>query len=173
MALLTVAQARAHVETDLTDEALQRLVDDAELEIIEYAGEADEQVDETRNAQLSTCLLLSRKAVEVIAVVEEIGGDETTLAADDYRLRNGGHEIERLGDGTNPRTTWGETVTVSYVPADRAARRVRVMIDLVKLAVRYSGAKSESIGDFSSTSMDYEEERSRLLSRLREGLGIA
>jgi hypothetical protein len=172
-ALLTVAQMRQHVETGLVDEALQRHIDDADEEIIDAAGEIDEQVDTMENAQLSTQLYLSRRASAVVSVVEEIAYDQTTLAADDYRLGGGGVLIQRLEDGTNPRGTWGETVTVTYVPVDRSRRRVGVLIDLVKLAVQYSGLKSESIGDYSSTSTDYEQERQRILSRLREGLPFA
>jgi hypothetical protein len=172
-ALLTVAQMRGHVETDLADEALQRLIDDADEEIIDFAGEFDEQEDCTRNAELSTVLFLSRRAGTVSTVVEQVGDDETTLAVDDYRLRNGGTQIERLGTGTNPRTTWGEIVTVTYVPVDRTVRRTRVEIDLVKLAVQYNALTSEGVGDYSSTAKEYEDERARILARLAEGLAFA
>ena len=173
MALLTVAQIRQHVEADLSDDALTRLLDDADEEIVAWAGEVDEQVDTMRHVELSTVLFLSRRGSEVTEVIEQIGYDETTLDPDDYRLRNGGTQIERRSDGTNPRSTWGEIVTVTYTPVDRTARRTRVLIDLVKLAVQYSGLKSESVGDYSSSSAEYEAERGKILGRLREGLSFA
>jgi hypothetical protein len=173
MALLTVAQIRAHIDTDLTDEALGRLIDDADEEIIGWAGAADEETDTMRHCELANVLFLSRRGSEVSEVIEQIGDDETTLDPDDYRLRNNGTQIERLGTGTNPRSTWGEIVTVTYAPVDRTARRVRVLIDLVRLAVQYSALKSESVGDYSASSAEYEAEREKILGRLREGLSFA
>jgi len=173
MALLTVAQLRAHVETDLSDEALGRLLDDADAEIIETAGAVDEQVDEMHHCELANVLFLSRRASAVTEVVETLGDGDTTLAADDHQLRNGGTQIERLASGTNPRTTWGESVKVTYTPTAHTARRIRVLIDLVRLAVQYNALSSESVGDYSATQRKYEEERTSILSRLREGLSFA
>jgi hypothetical protein len=173
MALLTVAQVRAHVETDLADEALERLIDDADAEIIDRAGAVDEQTDEMHGVELATALCLSRRASEITEVVETVSEDETTLAADDYSLRAGGLFLDRLSTGTNGRSTWGDSVVVTYTPVDRTARRTRVLIDLVKLSVQYNALRSESVGDYSATSAEYETERERLLGRLREGLPFA
>lgn len=171
--LLTVAQIRGHIETDLTDEALQRLIDDADAEIIAEAGAVASHVDTMSSCELANVLFLSRRASTITTVVERVGDDDTTLDATDYELKADGLRIERLDSGPNPRATWGEEVVVTYAPRDMSARRLRVEIDLVRLAAEYDARKSSSSGDWSQTSADYEGERSRILSRLHEGLSIA
>jgi len=166
MSDLTVVALRAYLETDLEDNALQRLIDDAESEIVKAHGERSTQTDTFTGETLATALFLSRKAVEITTIVEEVAGEETTLAADDYRLRYEGRQIQRLATGTNPRSTWGEVVTVLYEPKDDLERRLRVTIDLVKLAVAYNALDSETVGDYAARSVKYEQERSALLARL-------
>jgi hypothetical protein len=52
-ALLTLAELRQHVKTELVDEALQRLLDDAELAIIGIGGRIeDATVDDTATRRL-------------------------------------------------------------------------------------------------------------------------
>jgi len=170
MSLATIAEVRNHVETDLVDIALQQLIDDAELEIDVRIGEVDEQIDEIENEEPFPSLIFpSRKVSSVTSIIEEIGDDITTLEDDDFRLRQGGAAIERLSTGTNPRSTWGEIITVEYEPIDDTARRKRVIIDLVKLAVNYNALDSERIGDYSATSKKYEDERAALINRLASG----
>lgn len=168
---MTIAELRAHIETDLTDEALGRLLDDAEAEIVSQYGEIATQVDTFEEQCLATAIFLSRKAVTITTVTEELKGgdeyDETVLSANDYKLRYENRQLERLADGDNPRRTWGDVVTVVYVPEDETSQRIRITIDLVRLAVQYNAAKSESIGDYKITSVDYEKERAEILSRFK------
>jgi len=166
MSDLTVVALRAHLETDLEDAALQRFIDDAESEVIRRYGERSTQTDTFTGEILATALFLSRKATVITTVVEEVAGTETTLASDDYRLRYEGRQIQRLATGTNPRTTWGEVVTVVYEPKDELANRLRVSVDLVKLAVAYNALDSEAAGDYSAKSVRYEKERAEILGRL-------
>ena len=173
MALLTVDQIRQHVETDLVDDALTRLVDDADAEIIACEGVLAEHTDHQHGCQYKADLWLSRRASEITEVIEEASESETTLAADDYALRPGGLRLSRRSDGTNPRTTWAPIVSVTFTPVSDVERRTRVLIDLVRLAVQFNALRSESAGDYSATSADYEEERRRILSRLGGGLSFA
>lgn len=170
MSLLTIDELRDHFNTDLIDGALQRLVDDAEAEIDERHGELGTQTDTFKGDILATALFLSRKAQSISTVTEEIksGGsyDATILASDDYQLRFEGRQIERLASGTNPRSTWGDIVTVVYVPKDETARRKRVTVDLVKLAAAYNALDSETTGDYASRSLRYTNERASLIAQL-------
>lgn len=170
MSLITVAEVRNHVETDLVDAALQQLIDDAELEIDIRIGAVSAQIDEIENDEpLSALIFPTRKILSITSILEEIGDDITTLASNDFRLRQGGNAIERLSTGTNARSAWGEIMTVTYVPIDDTASRKRVTIDLLKLAVNYNALDSERIGDYSATSKKYEDERSALINRLASG----
>jgi len=171
MSTLTLGQARQHIETDLNDDALQLLIDAAEDYIVEKAGELATQIDEYRGEILATILLLTRKATEITTVIEEIkSGDSyesTTLETDDYQLRHDGRMIERLRDGSNPRGTWGDVVTITYEPVDDTNKRKVATINLVKLDIEYNALKSERVGDYSSQSQDYETERARIVNGLK------
>lgn len=169
MATILLAEVRQHIETDLIDSALQTLIDDAEEEINVVIGLVTSETDEF-NEERTTKLFLTRKATSVTSVTEERGGVSTVLAANDYQLRLGGRMIERLSTGTNPCTVWGDVVTIVYVPQDDTKRRKVVIIDMVKLALVYNGQKSESVGDYSATAKDYDDERQRLIARLRMGI---
>lgn len=170
MSLVTLAFMRKHLETDLVDDALQRLIDDAESEIDERHGSLLTQTDEYHGDTMSNAVFLKRKATMITTVIEEIksggGYEATTLAADDYELRYGGRQLRRLIDGTNPRSCWGDTVTVTYTPQDDTNRRIRVTIDMVKLAVVFNGLDSEKIGDYAAQSTKYEARRQELINRL-------
>jgi hypothetical protein len=169
MATITLAEVRQHVETDLIDDALQMLIDDAIEEINEVIGFVSSETNEFYEER-TTKLFLTRKAISINSVVEERGGTSTTLSANDYMLRLEGRMLERLGTGTNPCSVWGDVVTIIYTPQDDTKRRKVVIIDLVKLALVYNGQKSESVGDYSATAKEYDDERQRLIGRLRSGI---
>lgn len=176
MSLLTVTELREHFETDLKDEAIQRLIDDAEDEIEQKIGQLQTQSEYIRDVGICTLLFLRRKASSISTVVEEVkvadgSYETTTLSSDDYRLVSD-MQIERLADGTNPRTLWGDNVSLVYIPKDDASRRKVVTVDLVKLAVRYEGVDRESAGDWSMSMAKYDARRKELIRRL-EGFGFA
>ncbi len=161
-----VSEIFEHVETDLSAEALDRLIDDAEQEIIAQYGAHDSQVEEISLTCNTSMLFPTRPVVSVTSIVEIVSGTETTLATDDYALRGGGWMIERLNTGTNLKASWARRVRVDYVPVDDSARRKRVIIDLVRLALQYNALKSEVIGDYESTSENYQDARLSLMSAL-------
>ena len=166
MALLTADQIKDHIETDLKATAITRFISDAEEEIIKRFGAHATQTDTAEEVQLSNAIFLSRKAGSVVSVTETIDDTETVLASDDYELRHDGRVLQRLADGTNERSTWGDSVVVVYTPEDESNIRTRVLIDLVKLAIEYDTKKSTQVGDVRESSTDYETERVKILSRL-------
>lgn len=171
MSLLTVDELKEFITTDIDDDTLQTLIDAAEAEIIEKCGALASQVDEFRDSSLKTLLLLTRNATSITTVVEEIlsGGayESTTLASDDYTLRHDGRMIERLQDGTNYRSTWGDVVTITYVPVDDTDKRKIATVNLVRLDIDYQGMKSEKIGDYSYTTREYNNERAKIINGLK------
>lgn len=175
MPLVTPPIAREHLETDLSDTALQRLIDDADGDVVRCAGEhpaAGVTVTETfAPAVGDRLILLGRVAdpAQPLVVTETradvIGGESpTTLPAEAYALS--GRLLRRVGTG------WAGIVSVTYTPAsDDLARRRRVILDLVKLAIRYEAARSYTLGDVSVSAVDYEGERQRILGVLAPPMG--
>lgn len=175
--IITVADLREHVETDLAESALQRLIDDADQAVVDRFGphgSATETVTDDIDADpLGVYVFLGRAASAIASVVEYTSASVSrTLAASDYRLVHGGKTLQRLTTGTTPATVWGYRVVVEYYPstADNPRRR-RIVIDLCKLTLTYGGyIKSERAGDYQSSSSltpdAYQRERERLMSEL-------
>lgn len=165
MSLLTVDQLKEHIETDRSEDSLQLLIDSAEDDIRAQAGEHDSQIDDLTGGD--PFLFLSRPAQSITSIVERIYLVDTTLATNDYELRQGGRSLWRSPFGTHGWGNWGSRVVVTYVPKDDQNRRKRVLVDLVRLSLKFNALKSERVGDFSSTSHDdYETQRQRLLNTL-------
>ena len=180
-ALITPDILREHFETDLEDDALQRIIDDADQAIIDRFGEHGDAGTFSIDDPLVELhpgggrhIFPHRKVDSVEAVTEFWGGPgaetETELATDDWRLEHAGRSLLRLATGTNPRAWWGRVV-LDYFPVSDAARRTRVNIDLCKLALTYGGyLKTERAGDYQAASAmtpdAYQAERERLLSEL-------
>lgn len=167
---LTVDQLREHVQSALGDDALQRLLDDSEAEIIRYAGDSGD-VTELIDGGYQR-LSLSGAASAITSVSETVGSTIYTLDATDYRQRAEGYVLERLTSGaTHPSSVWRRLVTVIYTPVDGEAIRTLVQLDLIKLQLDFNaGLVSERIGDWSQTfqqgSQTQENLRDAILSRL-------
>jgi hypothetical protein len=178
MALLTLAQLKEHVEAELADDALQRLLDAAEQTVEQRFGAIATQVDEyvVNEDQYpegrDKAVALTREASSITSVTEQMfSADPDTLAADDYDLR--GLVLERLDTGTNPRGKWGHRVVVTYVPFDDTSQRIPVIVNLVKLELAYRGLSAEKAGDYSMTARQYHQERESILGALKPGLNFA
>ena len=156
---------REHVETDLGDDALTRLIDDAVAAIARRHGDAA-SVTKTFLPGFDATLYCDPPIGSLTSITESDGDTETVLSADDTRLLYGGRHIERLATGTHPADRWASRVTVAYVPVDDSARRDRVTIDLVRLALQYSALQSEGAGDYRATHLDYQRERDRLIAEV-------
>ncbi len=173
MALLTVAELRQHLETDLSDQALQRLLDDADESVVRLYGPHPPGPVEEHHVGGVMYVFLRQRAANIISVFETVRGVTTVLASNDYRVLGGGRYLERLTSGDHPRVFWGDFVTVTFEPWDDRAQRRRVIIDLVRLALEYNALESVDVGDYSSRSLDYQRERRRLLMDLGRGLMVS
>lgn len=153
MTLLTPAELRTHVETDLPDAAIQRLLDSAEATIVDAAGAPGKRTEHFTAMGhphgRDTILTLSLPVDSIDSVVERESPQNSTsvtLSANDYLVR-GRRELIRLTDGDNPRRYWAPDVQVTYMRVADTDARVRAQIDLVKLAIQYAGVESERYGD--------------------------
>lgn len=165
MALIDRVKERSQAE--LSDSEIQALIDEASDEIERRYGPLSVQV--TERLRGSTSRLFPRRPVdeaEAISVDETLGTDVTTLAADDFRVWHGGRMIERMNDGTNPRSVWGHPVEITYTPIADSRQREEVTVKLVLLSIEYEGVKSGSLDGYNSSHLDYTAERERLLGSL-------
>lgn len=170
---------RLHFETDLADESIQRLIDDANEEITRRYGDnssiTEQHILETPSGyngnQASPVtrqrIFLKQKVDSVTSVKEGVtflSADLTTLTVDvDYQLVYNGWAIERIG------TDFLQRVEIVYTPQTDVSRRDRLTIDLVKLAIQYQGLSSERVGDYSANHLSYQNERESLLRSLNNG----
>lgn len=161
MAILTTAEVRQHVETDLVDGALERLIDDADQEIIDRLGALSSETEVLDGG--GALLHLSRKASAISSAVERIDETDYTLAASDYGLLGDGRRVERRQGSGYPASLWRGRVTVAYTPADETATRKRLLADLVKLAAVYQATSGLSVGGTRVDHVDYLKERERLI----------
>ena len=170
MSLLTRGAIIEHIETDLPSNALDRFLNDAEAEIIARFGpHGDSENPITEDCEGGEeFIFLSRPYDALTSVTERESEEDTVLSSDDYRAYYGNRALKRQSSGTNSRILWAEEVRVVY-RADDTDRRKRVQMDLVKLAIQYSGLKSQNSGNYSETQVDYEAEKNKILNRLAQG----
>lgn len=184
---IDVDALRTHLETDLSDEALERLMHDACDAITDRVGSLEQNQIVLRTFSSDRYLFLPKPIdsdEDIESITYRLGNSELVLAETDWRWI-GGRMIERLtGGGESVATSWGwnfvsssgdvefNTVVV-YTPKTMVNRRIRVLIDLVRLATQYTALASERAGDYSSSSLKYKEERAKLINELVPRLGFA
>lgn len=168
--LLTVTQIREHIQTSLVDDAVQRLINDADAEITRRLGPLDLQTEVLDGNSLY--IFLQRKAIAIDSAVErefadlETAPTDYTLSSNDYNLLSDGYQVERLKDGNNPHTNWRDKVTIIYVPEDETYQRTRILIDLVRLSIQYSAVKGQSALGTRVDYAEYDKEREKIFRGL-------
>ncbi len=174
-----IDRVKERVETDFSDTELQAFIDEALADIRDrYGADADSDSPITRTLigdKTSLDLKRPLDASETIVVTEYVGTVTTVLAADDYRIWYNGRTIQRLNDGTNARTKWGDRADITYTPLDDTKQREEVVIKVMQLSVEYEGVSSRKVGDVATSHADYTAERERLITSLspRKGLLMA
>lgn len=166
-----------HIESDLSDDAIARLIADAVDAIDDRISTTGEQTVVLRGGD--RYIFVPRPIgdrSDVTEIIERWGATEATLTDEQWRW-NGGRTLERLiGTGNIAPTVWGwglgsyQTidVVVTYTPKADQNRRDRVTIDLVRLALVYNGLSDERAGDYMTRSReDYEAEREKVISELQ------
>ena len=176
MSLLNRLKGR--VETDVLDIELEAMID-AEVAEIEQRFGVNGSITALEEGQRHF-IIVHRPIdeTETVVIVEidpantGAAANRTTVAADDYRIMDGGRTIERLIDGTNGRRLWAPLVELTYTPKSDQDRRDGTVIKLVQLSLTYQGLdKQESVGDHSRsgsvTASAFDKEREILINRLQ------
>ena len=168
MSLVTVAEVRALVSTELSDDDLQDVIDREEAELASRIGPLTGARTETFYPDHSAERLYLRRPTATVTLVSD--GTTLTLGDDDgeYRL---------LGSGTTLNynaNNWGEIVTAAYTPNDEL-RVKRVLIELIRLTSTETGYVSERIGQYSyskaQTPGAAQTTRDALIRSLQPNLG--
>lgn len=175
MALLTPADLREHIQTSLVDTALQRLIDGAEMDILQQAGPLGVLEDRRRGG--GTLLFLSRPVGTLTSVVERYGDPlgltDITLDATDYTLMPDKRTLRREWIGTHRVDRWADDVIVTYTVLDETADRQRALINLVKLEIAYQpGLTAQSIGTWMEQyrNVNYVDERAQIFASLNSSV---
>ena len=189
---ITHDDLKEHVETDLDDDALDRLITDAQASIDDRIGPEGAQTIVLGNVGGDRYLFLPRpisSSADIASITERWGAVERALASDEWRWL-GGRQLERLiGSGSTAGTLWGwweggsippinagysdVSVVIAFTPKPDA-RRDRVVIDLCRLALVYNGLSDERAGEYQTRSReDYQAEREKVLSELMPKVGFA
>lgn len=166
MALLDIATLKllAPEAKTVDNTALQLLLDAAEEAIDRAVGSIGSNAQERPQTGYST-LILKRPAETIVSITV----DGVALATDQYRHSFNGYVVERIGAASE----WSGDVVVTYTPVDDLNLRKEVQRDWVKLSLAYSGYISEGEPEHSRSRFNIEDERAKLMARLREpGMAI-
>lgn len=164
------ALREADIETDLTDAALHAKAKSAVDEIATRLGAAT-GLQRFFDGWGQRFLALTPPASTITTVTE--AGIPVTAGDNGYRIRDGGATLERLS--TAYASVWSGPIVVTYDAAPTSGDRYdRVVIDLVKLALQYSGLDSRRDGDYAEESLgargggqkSYQDERDILIREL-------
>jgi hypothetical protein len=157
------------VETDLGDEELVAVATAARGDIAARGYGPLDALNFTLYG-LGHLLPLPHAAASVSAIVEE---DIALTDGTHYRLTPGGLYLERLYAGYP--SVWNGRVTGTIAASATDDRYDRVVVDIVKLTLEYSGLARRRDGDYSEdaigardggTAGSYAEERAALIEQL-------
>ena len=155
-----VQAVRRHVPAEAyTDDALVRIIDWNEAEIIRVAGPHDgerELIIETYPGQAD--FSIKRPAKTIAAIAE--GLDEESVPVTAIRLLHGGYTIRRKSGA------WVAPVKLTYTPVPDNPRRELALIQMIRLDVQDTGLKSYGDGVYREQSADIGERKTEILREL-------
>lgn len=165
---LTVDELREHVNSGLSDDALERLLEGAWQEIVAQTGDGAR----TEYVGGGSRYITTHFPIASVSTITETRGDSvTTLQSDDW-LKRGDYVVQRLNTGTNPRHDFYGRVAITYTPVDNEAIKHGVQIDLVNAMLNFRpGLTQIAIGSWSeayaaNSAWNNSFERESILSRL-------
>ncbi len=159
--LLSVAECRAMINTDLTDEMLLSVIERAETLITNRIGAAQDE---------NNSIIITEKVkgggehlftkVPFLSV-ETLTEDGHEVDIDEFEIWPESGMVEKC-DGE-----WGDVCLITYKPADMRSERKQAAIDLVRLMLERTAMINENVaGEFSYTAPNWEAAQAKILRRL-------
>lgn len=152
MALLTIAEVRDLITTDLSDADLVAILDREEAQLVAKLGAHGDGAASVTEVLSATdgWIFLPRPAASVTSV------DGVTTGLTVYGKQGRVYRAGAAGD-----------VTVIYVPTDDRAARREALIDLLRLTLQRTALRAESVaGEYSYQAPDWQAERAAIYRRL-------
>ena len=167
--LLTVPQAREHVQTGLTDSALERVIDGEDAYIRRQVGEHDPSGALTHEEEEpGEYVNLPRPAASVSSVsIEYFLGGAYTVPTSYYRLTNGGRTVRLIYPYIFDLGSQYSRAVITYDPEPENAERRAALIELVRLAVQDTGLAEERDDTYNYTAKDRLMARKQIIAPLR------
>lgn len=163
----SLANVKERIPVDLTDGALQNLIDRIESRLIRAIGTPDDTARE--DIFYGVCdgpITLIRPPESVDAVFTSTTTIDTDvddpLATTDWRLS--GSNLERLPYNY----PWFDVVVVQWTPIDITDDFKEAVIDLVRLRTARTAHRSERIGEWSYSGADFEAAELEAIARLAQ-----
>lgn len=176
MTLLSLDDYKGLVATNASDAAIEAALLATEEEILDAGGPIGDQTEHAIGGYNQ--IMLGRRALIVLRVLERFGTTLRELDSSDYELAKSGGYIMRRRGGAHPDSVFRGQVEILYTPFIGINLRKSIQAELVALDVgdvvgTAAGQRtSERIGEwtetFSTTSVSLtpQERRAQLLARL-------
>lgn len=170
MSVTSPAYVKMLVETGLTDEQLQLLIDAFEAEITAKIGNpyVDASTPITEMVMADGCEVFVKRPIASLSSVTDYGSlsdvTGTVLTENEsffaWKLQG---RLTRLPMGSQ----WGPKVQVVYVTTDDREKWKGAVADLVRLQIARMPMMSESVaGEFSYSAPHWEAEKRKIIKRL-------
>ena len=174
--LLTTAQVKEHLSTELSDAALERLIDASDAYIRRQVGPHDPETTMVYTKEPPSYLVsLPRPAVSVASVsLDGWYSPDYTIPSDYYRLEGEGRLL-RVYDSYYVYTFSDnyERMTITFTPVSENDQRVNALIELVRMEIQDTGLKSERDDTYTYTQRDKAMARKEIIAPLRHSHGGA
>ena len=161
--LLQPTEIRQHIRTGLVDEALDRLVTDADLDIQRIVGPHDGERTVRADVPPNGLRIWVKGRIESIAEITQRNRRDTSMTTVDPDL----YFVEFNNAITRRTGYWDQIVEVRFTPVSTNAQRAMRLIDLVRLAVRDEGVQQERSGDYSYVRLNRADEYARIIRQLK------
>ncbi len=174
--LVTPQEVQALVQSSLSTNQIQEVIDREETELIRRFG-AHTNIDATTLVRLvedlvglQTSVFVDRRINTVASITVSLDAFVTnvTPVSDriDYRVFADEGRIERALLGVPIK--WERDVRVTYTPYDDDDVRKSCLIDVVRIALERQAFQSESVaGEYSYRAPDWEQARESIYGRLK------
>ena len=163
--LLTTAAMRGHVETELTDEALELIIDAADAIIQSHYGAHSGERTVIRNGDtIRVWLPLPAQTVHAVREFYYTPSDASVVSV----WQPSESCVMRVDGGY-----FAPWVEVRYTPVDNTAQRRLALVDLAKVMVGYDALVSFDEGETEEHSVVYDRERRHIINQLGRSIGYS